>query len=337
MEPTRVLLTRSGIVECDHRVRVAVWREGRLVASAGDVDTPVFLRSSAKPIQALAAVLTGAADRFSMTDAELALACGSHGGEPFHVETAGGLLRRIGLGPEHLLCGAHPPLHEPSARALVASGVEPTTLHNNCSGKHSAMLAACVAAGWEVREYVDPAHPLQQLNLRNVAAMAGISLDQVRLGVDGCSALVFALPMAAMARLFAGLANRNQAPVSEELRVASRRITAAMRAHPEMVGGTGRIDSDLIRATGGRVICKVGAEGLWCIGVEGRDLGIAVKSEDGSPRPAHLVGLSVLRALGAITESEWPRLSVHSDTERRNHRRLLVGSFEITPPTGIAL
>jgi len=287
-------------------------------------------------MQALASILTGAADRFAMTDAELALACGSHGGETFHADTAAGLLAKIGLSPEHLQCGAHPPMFEPAARALLASGEAATALHNNCSGKHSAMLAACVAAGWETAGYLDPSHPLQRMNRANVAAFAGVEPDAVRIGVDGCSAPVFAVPLAASARAFAGLANRNSAAgLTEAQRVGARRICAALRAKPEMIAGTKRIDTDLIRATDGRIVSKVGAEGLWCVGVSGADLGVAVKCEDGTAAAAYWVGLAVLRALGALDATEWERLAPHHDLVRRNHRKTEVGMCEVRLPGGI--
>ncbi len=336
MRAARVLESRAGIVECEHDVAVAVFRDGALETARGDVEARVYLRSSAKPVQAMASVLTGAADRFSMSDAELALACGSHGGEPFHVETAAGLLSRIGLGPGNLQCGAHPPAYEPAARALYAAGVAPTVLHNNCSGKHSAMLASCVASGWDVATYLDPGHPLQKLNRANVAALAGLRPEEVRVGVDGCSAPVFAVPLAAAARIFAGVANRNEAQgLSEAQRVAIRRLAAAVREHPEMIGGTGRLDTDVIRTTKGRILSKVGAEGLWCAGVTGARVGIAVKCRDGTAPPAHWVGLAVLRTLGALDEREWEALACHRDLVRRNHRQIEVGNCEIDPPGGI--
>jgi len=333
MEPVRVLEKRAGIVECEHRVRVAVWKDGALARSAGDTTAYAFLRSSAKPVQALASVLTGAADRFAMTDAELALACGSHGGESFHVGTAKGLLAKIGLTPEHLQCGAHPPVFEPAARALAASGTAPTALHNNCSGKHSAMLAACVAAGWDTATYLDPGHPLQQMNRANVAAFGGLAHGDVKVGVDGCSAPVFAVPLASSARIFANVTNRNSgAGLSEPQRVAARRVCAALRAHPEMIGGTKRCDTDVIRITEGRVISKVGAEGLWCAGVEGANLGVAVKCEDGTATAPYWVGLTVLRTLGVFSDAEWNQLAPHRDLVRRNHRKTDVGICEIDPP-----
>jgi L-asparaginase II len=334
--PARVLDTRAGIVECEHRVRVAIWRDGALAHAAGDVDTPVCLRSAAKPVQAMASILTGAAERFAMSDAEVALACGSHSGEPHHVETAKGLLARIGLRPDHLQCGAHPPIHEPSARALWMDGGH-TALHNNCSGKHSAMLAAAVAAGWSTHDYLDPAHPLQRMNRVNVAAFAGLAPDEVAVGVDGCSAPVFALPLAGAARIFAGLTNRNGVPgLDEGHRVAARRVCAAVRERPEMVGGTGRVDSSVIRVTGGRVVSKVGAEGLWCIGVCGANLGMAVKCEDGSGPSAYWVGLAVLRTLGGLDDAEWDALAEHHDLRRRNHRAIVVGHTDIYLPGDIA-
>lgn len=333
MDPVRVLEKRAGIVECEHRLRVAVWRDGRLARAAGDTEALVYLRSSAKLVQALASVLTGAADRFAMTDAELALACGSHGGESFHVDTAAGLLRKIGLGPEHLQCGAHPPVFEPAARAIWAAGGTPTALHNNCSGKHSAMLAACVAAGWPTADYLDPAHPLQEMNRANVAAFGGLAPSDVRVGVDGCSAPVFAVPLASAARIFANVTNRSAAEgLTEARRVAARRVCAALREKPEMIGGTKRLDTDLIRATGGRVLSKVGAEGLWCAGASGANLGLAVKSDDGTAAAPYWAGITALRTLGVLSDSEWEALAPHRDLVRRNHRKIEVGACEIEPP-----
>jgi L-asparaginase II len=336
MEPVIVRESRGGVLENEHRVRAAVWKDGALARAAGDVETPVDLRSSAKPIQALASILTGAADRFAMTDAELALACGSHGGESFHVETAAGLLAKIGLSVEHLQCGAHLPSFEPATRAIFAAGGHSNALHNNCSGKHSAMLAACVASGWETKDYLDADHPLQRMNRANVAAFGGVPEGDVRLGVDGCSAPVFAVPLAASARSFAALTNRNEAKgLSEAQRVAARRVCAALRERPEMIGGTKRLDSDVIRVTQGRIISKVGAEGLWCAGVAGADVGIAVKCDDGFPPAAYWTGLTLLRALGALSDAEWELLAPHHDLVRRNHRKIEVGASEIRAPAGL--
>lgn len=334
--PARVVLSRGGLLESEHRVRIAVWRRGRLEHAAGDVDSPVFLRSSAKPFQALASVVTGAADRFEMTQAELALACGSHGGEPFHVETAAGLLRKAGLGPEHLGCGSHWPMFEPAARALARVADEATVLHNNCSGKHSNMLAACAAMGWPVASYLDREHPLQRMNVTHLAAFAGLRDHEVHLGTDGCSAPNFAIPLAASARAFAHWATPDAADgVPEPVREAARRIARALAVHPEMIAGTRRIDTDLIRVTGGRILSKMGAEGVWCVGVRDEDLGLALKVEDGAGRASHPAGLAVLRHLGVIPDDAWAALAPYHDPALRNHRRIEVGRTEILPPTGV--
>lgn len=334
--PARVVLWRGDLRESEHRVRVAVWRDGRVAHAAGAVEEPVYLRSSAKLLQALACVVTGAAERFSLTDAEISLACGSHNGEPFHVATAAGLLARLGLPVEALQCGAHAPMHDPSARALAAAGAEPTALHNNCSGKHSAMLAACVARGWPTGTYLDPAHPLQVLNREHVAAFSGLRPEEVVLATDGCSAPVFAVPLAAAARAFAAVANPDGAEgLPDALRAAARRVARAVAAHPEMIGGTKRLDTDLVRATGGRVLSKMGAEGVWCFGVRDANLGVAVKCEDGGGRAPSHVGLSVLRHLGVLGDAEWAALAPHHDPVLRNHRRLVVGRVEVVPPSGV--
>lgn len=334
--PVRVVLSRGTLPESEHRVAVAVWRDGRIDRAAGDTGQRVYLRSSAKPLQALAAVVSGAADRFAMTDAELALACGSHNGEPVHAETAAGLLARIGLDVSALQCGAHPPMHDPAARALLAAGLEPTALHNNCSGKHAAMLASCVAAGWTTADYLDPAHPLQVLNRTHVGAFCGVPADDVVLATDGCSAPVFAVPLAAAARGFAAVADsRIATDATREARAAAVRITDALAARPEMIGGTKRLDTDLIRATGGRVLSKMGAEGVWCCGVRGAKLGLAIKCEDGSGRAPPHVGLAVLRSLGVLSDAEWAAIAPHHDPALRNHRRLVVGRVEVVPPTGV--
>lgn len=331
----RVLLTRGGLPEAEHVVDLAVVREGRVVRAAGRADEPVFLRSSAKPAQALAVVTTGAMERFSLPVEALALACGSHGGEPFHVRVAADVLARIGLGPEALLCGAHPPAYAPAAERLAAEGVSPGALHNNCSGKHAGMLAACRAMGWETATYLEREHPLQQLNLRHVAAFAGLDPGEVPSAVDGCSVPTFHVPLSAAARLFARLASPGQAGVEPESAAAAERVGAALAAHPGMIGGTGRLDTDVIRVTAGRVLSKVGAEGVWCAGVRGRNLGIAVKCRDGNSRAAYPAGLAVLRTLGVLGDREWAALAPHHDPVLRNHRRIDVGRIDVALPEGL--
>jgi L-asparaginase II len=198
------------------------------------------------------------------------------------------------------------------------------------------MLAACVAMGWPVETYLDFAHPLQVLNVAHLAAFAGIRPRDVTLAVDGCSAPNFALPLSASARAFALWADPDRADgVPDVARDAARRVARALAARPEMIGGTKRIDSDLIRATGGRVVSKMGAEGVWCLGVAGARLGIAMKTEDGAGRAPFPVGLAILRRFGVLSDTEWDALSAYHDPVLRNHRRLAVGRVEVVPPSGV--
>jgi L-asparaginase II len=277
-----------------------------------------------------------------MSDAELALACGSHNGEPFHTETAAGLLSKLGLPPTALLCGAHPPMHDASARALAARGEDPSVLHNNCSGKHSNMLAACVAAGWPTEDYVRFDHPLQIMNRAHMAAFCGGRAEDVVLAVDGCTAPNFAVPLEAAARGMARWMEPEQATdLPPAIALAARRIGTALAARPEMIGGTRRIDTDLIRLTGGRVIAKMGAEGVWLIGVRGTGagpsgaIGIAIKCDDGAGRAPYPVGLAVLRTMGALSGSEWDALGHWHDPALKNHRKIVVGRIEVEPPSGV--
>ncbi len=333
MQAVRVLRERNGLPESEHLVHVAVYRDGSLIATAGDAEIRAFLRSAAKPIQALAAILSGAVDQFEMTDPELALACGSHSGERRHTEGAAAVLERIGLGPTDLRCGAHAPVHEGSAQQLIRDEASASALHNNCSGKHAAMLAACVAAGWDTAGYLAPDHPLQRLNRANVAAFAGLESDALGVGTDGCSVPTFHTSLAAAARAFASLVRPDLAGIDGPLADAARRVTRAMSSAPEMVGGTGRADTLLMNSARGRLLSKVGAEGLWCVADATTGTGIALKCADGDGAQARRVGIELLRAAGALDDAGWDRLAPHRETVRRNHRQVEVGATHVELPT----
>jgi L-asparaginase II len=223
-------------------------------------------------LQALPLLITGAADRFGFTDREVALACGSHNGEHIHTELAASMLRKIGLGREALKCGAHEPYGAEAALELREKGEQPNELHNNCSGKHAAMIAVCRAHGWPVEGYRHPDHPLQQALHAEVAAAAELEPKDVPTGPDGCGVVCFALPLERAARAFSRF---------EQLDGGTR-IAAAMRARPELVGGNGGTDTELMRTVSGW-IAKGGAEGLMCA-ASADGLGIALKTQDGNSR-----------------------------------------------------
>ena len=306
-EPLQIEITRGALVESAHRAHAAVAdAAGNLLYAAGDAERVTFLRSSAKPLQALAMVESGAAERFGLTDREIAVACASHYGEPFHVAAVRSILGKSGLDEEALACGVHAPGHAPSAAALIRAGEPPRKIHNNCSGKHASMLALCQHAGWRIEGYTAPEHPVQARLRQVVAEMAGMAPEDVYVAVDGCNAPVFALPLRSIARAFALLAQ--PAGVSTERAAAMRRISRAMRAHPEMVSGTNGFTTNLMRAAGENIVSKSGAEALFCAGALAQGWGIAVKIEDGDARAHPVLMPEFLAALGVISAGQRDRL-----------------------------
>lgn len=278
---------------------------GRLIARAGDPALATYLRSAAKPFQTLTVLATGAAERFALEPADLALASASHGGTPAHTERAAAMLRRGGLGVADLQCGPHPLMDAAAAAALVAAGGAPSPLHNNCSGKHAAMLLACLAAGWPTATYLEPDHPLQARNRAAVARWCGLDEAAIGLGTDGCSVPTFHLPLAALARAYAALADPRAAGFAGDEAAAADRVVDAMTRFPGMVAGPGRFTTRLMEATGGRVLGKEGAEGLYALAVRGPvALGVAVKIADGTDRARDGIVLDLLRELGSLSGAE---------------------------------
>ncbi|MCI0490919.1 MAG: asparaginase [Blastocatellia bacterium] len=332
--PILAEVLRGPIIEARHRgVIVALEPDGRVIARLGDEGLITATRSTIKPVQAIPLITSGAADRFNITSRELAVACASHSGESIHTETVAGLLARIGLDERALLCGAHPAYNEDAARRLEREGEPFTELHNNCSGKHAGMLATAVHLGLSVEDYVSPDHPVQREIASTFARLGGID-PQMPMGIDGCSAPTFGVPLKSLALAFARLVSplRAESSASDSSAAeAAGRIVAAMTAHPEMIGGTkGRLDTDLAVAAGGRLICKVGAEAVYSIGVLPyeawpRGLGIAIKIEDGSYRALGAVVVETLAQLGVLDRSEQERLASYHRPVLVNHRSLNVG------------
>jgi L-asparaginase II len=305
------------------------------VARLGDPRIATYVRSAAKPFQALPLVLAGGVERFGLSPADLALICASHGGTPEHAERAASLLARGGFTAADLLCGAHPPMDRESARRLESAGLAPTPLHNNCSGKHAGMLLACRLLGFDPAGYVDPAHPLQQRILGLVSRLCGVPAEEIGVGVDGCSAPAFHLPIEAAARGYAALAHPAGAGLEPELRAALDRIVQSMGEAPEMVAGPGRFTSRLIQATGGRVVGKEGAEGFYAVAVRGPvALGIALKIADGGERCRDGVVLDVLLQLGSLSGAELAELAESHRPPLFNHRGVRTG--EIVPEVELA-
>ena len=319
--PPLVEVRRGHHLESLHRGAVAVAdRTGRLLYAAGPTDLATFLRSSAKPFQALPLIESGGAEALGLTDQEVAVTCGSHSGEPIHVETVRAILAKAGSDEQALRCGAHLPIDPASADALVRDGRPPTAIHNNCSGKHAGMLAACRHREWPVESYLRSDHPLQREIAAILGECCGLPAGAIPLGVDGCGVPTFYLTLREIARAFAVLADPADLPAPRA--AAARRVTGAMRSYPRLVGGTGRMNTEILSALGDRLFCKTGAEGVFGIGLVGRGLGVAVKVEDGNARGLGAVAVEALAQLGVIAAGEAePLNAIHHPVIRNHHGR----------------
>ncbi|HEX8150189.1 MAG TPA: asparaginase [Pyrinomonadaceae bacterium] len=325
---------RGPIVESRHRGHLAaVDGDGRLVASLGEPEAVTYLRSSAKPFQAVPILTNGAAESFGLTEAELAIACGSHSGEDLHADTVAHLLQKIGLNESFLKCGVHEPFDRATAERLRTRGESPGVLRNNCSGKHTGMLALSLHLGAPPELYDDPASPVQQSVLRAVSQFSGINADEIALGTDGCGVPVFGLPVRSMALMYARLVVPPEG-FDAETRAACARLTAAMNARPELVGGTReRFDTEVMRAGRGRLVSKIGAEGVYTAGVLPSErwpkgLGLAFKIEDGEDRRARsTIAVEALRQLGVLDEDAYKALSPYASFPVQNHRSEKVGQI----------
>ena len=329
-----VEVTRGERVESRHRGAMAVVdAQGAVVFEAGNIDAPVFPRSAVKAIQALPLIETGAADRFGLTDAEIALACASHSGEPDHADAAASMLRKAGRDGSSLECGAHWPIGADAAHALAAAGRRPSALHNNCSGKHAGFVCTACATGADIEGYIGPDHPVMRAVTAALAEVTGASLDEAGRATDGCSIPAYAI---SLRKLALGFARFGTGHGFEPARAsAAHRLRAAVAAYPFMVAGTGRFDTDLMGALGTRAFVKTGAEGVHCGALPDLGLGFAIKCDDGAGRAAQVITAALvrhfLRPRDDPTASTLDRLA---RPELRNWNGILVGGLR---PAGALL
>lgn len=323
--------TRGETVESIHRGHlIVVDGNGETIASLGEPETVTFWRSSAKSFQALPFLESGAAERFGFLDDEIALACGSHSGEQFHVETAEKMLDRAGFNESDLRCGIQIPFDEKRAGEMIRAGEKPTQLHNNCSGKHAAMIAFAKHIGADTKTYEQLENPVQQAILKCVAEFTDVPESEIKLGIDGCAAPNFAVPISAMARAFLRLVFPPE-DFDDETREACRRIVSATMNYPQMIGGSNRLDTLVMQSLRGKIVSKIGAEGVYSAGVLPsprwkKGLGIAFKIEDGDDQRARAVVLiELLRQLGILDETTDEKLREYSPIILKNRRGDAVG------------
>ncbi len=320
----RVEQLRGDLVEAVHDVHAAVLdARGRLVARAGDPDLVTFWRSAAKPIQALPLVEDEVADRFAFTSEELALVCASHSSEPGQVARVRELLGKIGCGERDLLCGPHPPLSEQVARDYATRGVRLTAVYSNCSGKHAGMLALARHHGWPTEFYTRPDHPVQQRCLREVSRWTDVPVAAIRTATDGCGVVCFGIALRAMALAYARLAIADfglriaDSKGGGSIRNPQSAIVQSMMRHPDLIAGEGRPCTELMRAHPGRVVVKVGAEGVYCALLPRDGLGVAIKVADGHALASALALAAVLEQLGLrprpASLTAWPLLNTRGE------------------------
>lgn len=308
ISPLAVEVTRGDVVESRHRASCAVIdSSGAVVESWGDIDQAVYPRSAIKAIQALPLIESGAAEAYGLGDGEIALACASHGGESFHVATVEAWLARIGLTEGDFECGAHLPSHSPSSEALLRHDHAVTQMHNNCSGKHMGFLTTARHLGEPTKNYIQPDHPVQQRVMATIGALSGVDMARVPVAADGCGIPTLALPLSGLATAMARFSDPASQP--EDRCNAIKRIHQAIAARPEMVAGTGRLCTAIIRETGGEVLAKTGAEGVFAAAVPKLGLGVAIKVDDGAGRAAQVAIINVLKHLGAIDDATSVRLA----------------------------
>jgi L-asparaginase II len=337
--PVLVEVLRGSTVESAHTGALAIVdADGRVVTALGDVDRPIFPRSAVKLLQALPLVESGAADRFALTDAELAIACASHNGEPEHVATSAGMLAKAGLDVSALECGTHWPTREPVLRGMLSRGETASPLHNNCSGKHAGFVCvACQLAaaqgadpGEFARGYIRPDHPAMREVTAALAAATSSDLDNAPRGTDGCSIPTFGIPLRALAMGFAR-AGTGQG-LSPGRAAAALRLRQAIARQPFFVAGSSRFDTRVMEAFGERVCCKVGAEGVFCAALPELGLGVALKIDDGAVRGAEAAMAAVIEALLAHDGPQQELLRGYSRMLLKNWEGVDVGEVRAAEP-----
>lgn len=315
--PVLASVTRGTVVESRHRGAFVVTdSNGKVMRSAGDIETPVYPRSAIKAFQCLPVIESGAAEAFKLTDEEIAICCSSHIGAPLHVKLANSILHKCGCAEKDLECGAQWPDHRPSATELTLAKKTPGAVFNTCSGKHAGMLALAKHMGAETWGYTGIHHPVQLAVAKTIEQLCDIDLTRSPVGADGCSVPTWAMPLRNIAQGFARLGQDPSAP--------AQRIIRASKRHPQVIEGDGMFNTDIMRKLP-RLFIKYGAEGVYCGSIPHVGLGFAVKIDDGSRRGVDVAVAAVLASLDVWSEDEVAALKGLTRTHIRNRRNIAVG------------
>jgi len=327
MSDILINICRGNLIENIYRGDISIVdKKGKSIFLVGDSEKITYWRSAAKPIQALPVIYSGAADKYKLTDKEIVIMASSHSGEQKHVKLIYNILDKIGLDEGNLLCGAHPAFHKPTAEPLAQNKIYTKSIYNPCSGKHVAQLTLCQYYGWKINDYYKLKHPVQQIILETIAKVTGYPKKEIYLGIDNCGVPVFGLPIKNMSYAYTRIANWELLPL--EYQQSAKRIFLSMIKYPEIVGGTDRFDTDLIRISEGKLLAKSGADGVFCIGVRNENgIGITVKMESGNMKFLPLVVIRILDQLKILPKEKLNQLKKYCPLWLKNYRNEKVGKF----------
>ena len=330
MSDILIKIYRGNLVENIYQGDIAIVNtRGKITFSVGDSEKITYWRSAAKPIQVMPVIYSGAADKYKLTEKEIAILTSSHSGEDEHIKLIYSILDKISLDERNLLCGAYPAFRKTTNNSLIQDKTNAKPIYNPCSGKHVAQLILCKYYGWRINDYYKLKHPVQQMILDIVAKMTEYPKEEIYLGVDGCGVPVFGLPIKNMSYAYARMVNwKNLFP---EYQQAAKRIVMSMIRNPKIVGGTGRFDTDLIRISEGKLLAKSGADGVFCIGVRNNNnnkgIGITIKMESGNMKFLPMVAIQVLSQLKILSKEKLTQLEKYCPSWVKNYRNEKVGTF----------
>jgi L-asparaginase II len=325
-DPTLVEVMRGALVESRHRGAIAVVdSNNKIVLEIGDINRPIFPRSAIKGFQAIPLIETGAADKYALTDREIAMACASHNGEAEHTDAALAMLKKCGHETASLECGAQWPMREPAQHPLIKAGLKATALHNNCSGKHAGFVCTACASGDDPEGYVKADHPTMRLVTQSIADLTSFRLDNASSGTDGCSIPTYAIPLHAIALGFARFATGHG--LNKQRAKAVERIRKAVAAAPFYVAGTGRFDTIVMEILRERAFIKTGAEGVYCAALPGTGYGVAMKCDDGNSRAAQVMMGAILKRFVMMSDAEKIALNSQFQPQLNNWNGIHVGDI----------
>lgn len=323
MNPVLVEVIRGEVVESFHRGIICIVDEnGKVIFSLGDIEQLCYPRSAMKYFQHIPMLASGAFDSLNLTLKDLAIMCGSHNGEDIHKTQVESILKGSSLSLNALQCGAQAPTLKKDLYALIRNNENPSSIHNNCSGKHAGFLAYCQFKGWEVDSYISLEHPMQKEIKHIVSKFYEVPEEDLKCGIDGCSAPIFGMSVRSQAIAYKNLISNN---FEESLQLSCRRIVEAVTQYPEMVAGTQRYCTDLMRVTNGRIIGKTGADGVYCLAIPEKKWGISIKLDDGKMGPQYQIAQDLLQKLNLISQEEANQLNPYKEFDITNFAGRKVG------------